>query len=110
MAVGAEGTWLAQAYEASTSKQTRQSLGALDHLPAHQRFDAAKKLAEAWFEHLGRGGSTKVITVKTACENYVYRLRESGDTKNSNEAIAAADNRTVHLTNLMMQQKCEIPR
>jgi site-specific recombinase XerD len=88
MASGAEGTWLAQAYDASTSKQTRQSLGALDHLPAHQRFDAAKKLAEAWFEHLGRGGSTKVITVKTACENYVYRLRESGDTKNANDISA----------------------
>jgi len=88
MAVGAEGTWLAQAYDASTSKQTRQSLGALDHLPAHQRFDAAKKLAEAWFEHLGRGGTTKVITVKTACENYVNRLRESGDTKNANDIAA----------------------
>jgi len=88
MAVGAEGTWLAQAYDASTSKQTRQSLGALDHLPAHQRFDAAKKLAEAWFEHLGRGGTTKVITVKAACENYVNRLRESGDTKNANDIAA----------------------
>ncbi|MFM9989925.1 MAG: tyrosine-type recombinase/integrase [Burkholderiaceae bacterium] len=88
MAVGAEGTWLAQAYDASTSKQTRQSLGALDHLPAHQRFDAAKKIAEAWFEHLGRGGSTKVITVKTACENYIHRLRESGDTKNANDISA----------------------
>lgn len=33
-----------------------------------------------------------------------------GTAMNANEAIAAADNRTVHLTNLMMQQKCEIPR
>jgi len=33
-----------------------------------------------------------------------------GTTMNANEAIAAADNRMVHLTNLMMQQKCEIPR
>jgi integrase len=85
MAAGAEGTWLAQAYDAATSKQTRQSLGSLNHLPAHQRFDAAKKLAEAWFEHLGRGGTTKVITVKTACENYVNRLRESGDEKNADD-------------------------
>ena len=83
MTVGTEGTWLAQAYDPSTSKQTRQSLGALDHLPAHQRFDAAKKQAEAWFEHLGRGGTTKVITVKTACENYVKRLQESGANKNA---------------------------
>ena len=88
MAAGADGTWLAQAYDAGTSKQTRQSLGALDHLPAHQRFDAAKKLAEAWFEHLGKGGTTKIITVKTACENYVTRLRESGDTKNADDIAA----------------------
>ncbi len=33
-----------------------------------------------------------------------------GTSMNANEAIAAADNRMVHLTNLMMQQKCEIPR
>ena len=33
-----------------------------------------------------------------------------GTAMNANEAIAAADNRTVHLTNLMMQQKCTIPR
>ena len=88
MSAGAEGTWLAQAYDPSTSKQTRQSLGGLDNLPAHQRFDAAKKLAEAWFEHLGRGGSTKVITVKTACENYVKHLTASGATKNADDIAA----------------------
>ena len=33
-----------------------------------------------------------------------------GTAMNANEAIAAADNRSVHLTNLMMQQKCAIPR
>ena len=80
---GAEGTWLAQAYDPSTQKQTRQSYGKLDELPAHQRFDAAKKRAEAWFEHLGRGGSTKVITVRVACERYVQLLKESGSVKNA---------------------------
>jgi hypothetical protein len=29
---------------------------------------------------------------------------------NANEAISAAENRKVHLVNMMMQQKCEIPR
>lgn len=33
-----------------------------------------------------------------------------GTTMNANEAIAAAENRKVHLTNVMMQNKCEIPR
>jgi Tfp pilus assembly protein PilE len=30
-----------------------------------------------------------------------------GTTMNANEAIAAADNRKVHLTNVMMQKQCE---
>jgi hypothetical protein len=63
-------------------------LGALDHLPAHQQFDAAKKQAEIWFDHLGKGGSTKVITVKTACDNYIKQLRESGATKNADDVQA----------------------
>jgi len=33
-----------------------------------------------------------------------------GTAMNANEAIAAADNRMVHLSNMMMNQKCEIPR
>lgn len=33
-----------------------------------------------------------------------------GTYMNANEAIAAAENRKVHLANLMVQQKCEIPR
>src|SRR5664279_1869216 len=53
-----EGTWLAQSYDPETRKQTRRSLGAFEGMPAHQRYDAAKKAAELWFDHLGRGGST----------------------------------------------------
>ena len=83
-----DGTWLAQAYDSSVQKQTRQSLGKLDHLPAHQRFDAAKKLAEEWFEHLGRGGSTKAITVGVACERYVQGLIDAGATKNAKDIDA----------------------
>jgi len=33
-----------------------------------------------------------------------------GTAMNANEAIAAADNRSVHLSNLMAQAKCEIPK
>lgn len=33
-----------------------------------------------------------------------------GTHMNANEAISAADNRKVHLTNMMIQQKCELPR
>ncbi len=86
-----DGTWLAQAYDPSTIKQTRQSLGALDQYPAHQRFDEAKKLAEAWFSHLGRGGSVKAITVKGACAKYVTQLQDSGATKNAADLLARFD-------------------
>ncbi len=83
-----DGTWLAQAYDPITKKQTRHSYGKLDQLPAHQRFDAAKKLAEAWFEHLGRGGSSEVINVHTACKRYVQRLHDAGAIKNANDTEA----------------------
>ncbi len=33
-----------------------------------------------------------------------------GTTMNANEAIAAAENRKVHLTNVMMQQKCDMAK
>lgn len=33
-----------------------------------------------------------------------------GTAMNANEAIAAADNRAVHLSNLMAQAKCDIPK
>ena len=33
-----------------------------------------------------------------------------GTHMNANEAISAAENRKVHLVNMMMQQKCDIPR
>jgi hypothetical protein len=33
-----------------------------------------------------------------------------GTAMNANEAIAAADNRSVHLSNLMTQMKCETPK
>ena len=75
MTTGSDGTWLAQAYDPETKKQTRRSLGVFEHLTDGQRFDAAKKAAEAWFEHLGKGGTLDSITVKKACEDYVSHVR-----------------------------------
>ena len=73
-----EGTWLAQAYDEGTKKQTRRSLGSFDELPAHLRFDAAKKAAEEWFTHLGRGGNLDTLTVRRACAEYVDSVRGRG--------------------------------
>lgn len=84
MSAGSEGSWLAQAYDPATRKQTRRSLGTLDELPPSKRFDAAKKAAEAWFEHLGRGGGFDTVTVRQACALYVAYVR-------SNKREATAD-------------------
>ena len=78
MAPSAVGTWIAQAYEPATQKQTRRSLGAFDRLAPHQRFDAAKRAAEGWFRHLSLGGSADTLTVRAACEQYVAHVRADG--------------------------------
>ena len=31
-------------------------------IPDQQRYDAAQKAALAWFEHLGKGGNSKIAT------------------------------------------------
>lgn len=78
LATNSAGTWIAQAYDAETQKQTRRSLGTFGELSAHLRFDAAKNAAEAWFDHLGRGGSLDTLTVREACEEYVASVRTKG--------------------------------
>jgi hypothetical protein len=75
MSADAPGTWLAQAYDASTSKQTRRSLGDFSDIAPGERFEAARKTAEKWFAHLDKGGSLEVVTVKVACEQYVTYVR-----------------------------------
>lgn len=66
------GTWVARAYDESEGKQHYKALGSLDDLD----FDQAAKLAHEWFDHLGRGGSTEVVTVKVACKRYVQHVRD----------------------------------
>jgi integrase len=77
MVAGSQGTWLAQAYDDGTRKQTRRSLGAFDALAPSKRFDAASAAAREWFDHLGLGGSTVATTVAKACGEYVRHVRAS---------------------------------
>jgi integrase len=74
MTAASVGCWLAR-YRDDTGKQRKLSLGTFDTLPASQRFDAAKKAAEGWFAHMGAGGRSERIDVKTACEAYVEHVR-----------------------------------
>jgi integrase len=74
------GSWMAQAYDPETKKQTRRTLGVFENITPNLQFNAAKKAAEAWFDHLGKGGSLESVTVKTACQDYVMHIRtKKGD-------------------------------
>jgi len=83
---GAAGVWLARHRDEESGKQTLHSLGHLDDVASADRFDAAKTLAEKWFDHRGAGGSEKPLTVWDACERYVKHLRDAGRDKTADDA------------------------
>ena len=64
------GSWLARFNDSDTGKKPGKSLGDYGHLPPNERFDAARREAETWFDHLSMGGSTEDPTVWQACEAY----------------------------------------
>jgi hypothetical protein len=51
-------------------KQQYSASGDYSELPAHQRHDAARKDAQAWFDHLGKGGSFKEFSVADVCAKH----------------------------------------
>jgi integrase len=73
MIAGASGTWLARFYDGAGYKY--EKLGDFGALPERERYDAARRAADAWFERLDLGGSTRRSTVKAACEAYVDKLK-----------------------------------
>lgn len=78
MTSASTGTWIAKFRDPDDDRREKRSLGAFDHLPASQRFDAARAAAEEWFRHLRRGGAGAPMTVHMACENYVAHLAAQG--------------------------------
>ena len=52
------------------------------------RFDAAHKLALAWFDHLAKGGSAGATTVREVCSKYVEYLRSVKTARAANDAEA----------------------
>lgn len=71
MTKGGTGNWLARAWDEVKGRDDFKPLGDFTDLPDHKRFDAAMADAGKWFEHIGKGGSTGLSTVRTACERYV---------------------------------------
>ena len=84
------GSWVARALDGATGKQAYKALGEFADMPEHQRFDAARKDAAAWFDHLGKGGATSQTTVGAACVRYVDRLRETKGARAADDAKAAS--------------------
>jgi integrase len=74
------GTWIAK-YRGDDGARKTKSVGEFEKLPKSQRYDAAMKAANSWFEHLGKGGSSEAITVEMACVRYVRHLRETKPSK-----------------------------
>lgn len=77
MTTGSGGTWSARALDETAGKQVYRPLGDFSELPDHMRYDAAQTAATAWFDHLGKGGTPLVVTVRDACKNYVDHLRDT---------------------------------
>ena len=88
LAAGSAGTWMVRVYEAATQGETWRSIGSFEELPAHERYAAAKKAAEALAEHVGKGGSTQRATVRDVCEHYVEAVRSKRGDKAADDAAA----------------------
>lgn len=79
------GTWNARYWDSATSRNRFHSLGDLTGTPPHAQYDAARKLAEAWFTDFDTGGTTSAaatalpLTISDACATYVAEKRASGD-------------------------------
>ncbi len=82
------GTWVAYWRDADTGKKQKHSLGDYEALPASERFDQAKKDAEAWLATRGHTLRIGIDTVADACRDYVKHLRDSGRTATADDADA----------------------
>lgn len=74
LTIASSGVWWARHIESGTNKKTMKSLGGFEQLPPSQRFDAAKRDAETWFEHIGKGGVSSPKTIRDACNHYVEHI------------------------------------
>jgi len=86
MTATSTGTWIAQYRDPDDNRREKRSLGDFEELPPSQRYDAAKRAAEAKFAHFGKGGTAAPVTVRKACERYVTYLRDAGRTAAGRDA------------------------
>jgi len=92
MSASTDGTWTARAMDEASGKESFKSFGDFAELPDHRRFDAASKSAQDWFDHLGKGGSASLTTVRAVCERYVAHLKSNKKPKAANDAETRFNN------------------
>lgn len=108
MTSSGHGSWLARARdEEAKVQQLYQPLGEFTDLPDHLRFDAATKAAQAWFDHLGRGGRATAATVTDACARYVTHLKATKSARAAKDAEARFKNYVLNHTKLA---RTELPK
>lgn len=91
------GAWIAR-YRDDDGKYKLNSLGSLDNLPAHQRYDVAVKKAADWFDHRDKGGNATAITVGEACKRYIQKQSDDGK-------VAAAKDMEIRFKRWMFSDK-----
>lgn len=64
------GSWVARIYNRDTHVNVFHALGDFADLAPSARFDAARRAALVYGDHINGGGSNKPITVREACERY----------------------------------------
>lgn len=98
MTVGSAGSWTTRYLDESNGKQVYKPLGDFSDLPDHQRYDSARTEAQKWFNHVGIGGSTEVVTITDVCSKYLIHLRET-------KGHEAADNAQERLSRHVLSDK-----
>lgn len=83
----ANGQWLARSRNTDTGKQEYKALGGLEHVRDAERYFEAKKLAETWFEHMGRGGTNKTVSIREVCSAYIEYLTEEKSSKTAKDVL-----------------------
>lgn len=81
----APGTWVTK-FRNDEGKELQHGLGGFDEIPPSDHFDAARKKADEWFKHMGRGGSSEEKSLKQVCEAYVAHLADEGRESASKDA------------------------
>jgi integrase len=80
------GTWSARFFDVDQQKQVRKPLGDFSDYPANERYTHAQNEALKWFKHLGKGGSSEILTIRNICERYVAHLKTEKSEKASKDA------------------------